>query len=284
MHVAPHHHFSFSHFAFKSELCAEAEVEFILIPVAIVKTDRSDRGLETQAYAARPLEAIIIFIPRDLSIIDAPSAAAIGEEDALHFLGDRETIFQCRRVHFLALELVIFIAAKGIRAAEIEEISVGNVTVNVAALQTERKDVTIAEAFVEAAFCRELVEIIVTAKAMSAPLGREGNAAALAGIEVVIAVIEDVREGEAVRGTEIIIDSATPSFFHFILATITFLIIILKAVSCCAAPFKTVMVIVFFLSTFEGEVVRTIFAILTSYRILRRYRRSNHSHRIHRCG
>ena len=73
-----------------------------------------------------------------------------------------------------------------------------------------------------------------------------------------------MREGEAVRGTEIIIDSATPSFFHFILATITFLLIILKAVSCCAAPFETVMVIVFFLRTFEGEVVRAIFSILTS--------------------
>lgn len=160
-----------SHFAFKSELCAEAEVEFILITVAIVKTDRSDRGLETQAYAARPLEAIIIFIPRDLSVIDAPGAAAIGEEDALHFLGDRETIFQCRRVHFLALELVILITAKRIRTTEIKEVAVGNVTVDVAALQTERKDVTIAKALVEAAFCRELVEIIVTAKAMSAPTG-----------------------------------------------------------------------------------------------------------------
>lgn len=94
------HRTTISHFAFKSELCAEAEVEFILITVAIVKTDRSDRGLETQAYAARPLEAIIIFIPRDLSVIDAPGAAAIGKEDALYFLGDRETVFQCRRVHF----------------------------------------------------------------------------------------------------------------------------------------------------------------------------------------
>ena len=75
-----------SHFAFQSELCAEAEVEFILITMAIVKTDRSNRGLETQAYAARPLEAIIIFIPRDLSVIDAPGAAAIGEEDALYLL------------------------------------------------------------------------------------------------------------------------------------------------------------------------------------------------------
>lgn len=210
MYVAPHHHF---HFAFKSELCAEAEVEFILITVAIVKTDRSDRSLETQSYAARPLEAIIIFIPRDLSVIDAPGAATIGEEDALYLLGNRETIFQCRSVHFLALELVILIAAKRIRAAEVKEVAVGNVTVDVAALQTERKDVTIAKALVEAAFCRELVEIIVTAKAMPAPLGREGDAAALAGIEVIVAVIEDVREGEAVRGTEIIIDSATPSFF-----------------------------------------------------------------------
>lgn len=213
MYVAPHHHFSFSHFAFKSELCAEAEVEFILITVAIVKTDRSDRGLETQAYAARPLEAIIIFIPRDLSVIDTPGAAAIGEEDALYFLGDRETVFQCRRVHFLALELVILIAAKRIRAAEVKEVAVGDIAVDVAALQTERKDVTIAKPLVEAAFCRELVEIIVAAKAMSAPLGREGDAAALAGIEVVVAVIEDMREGEAVRGTKIIIDSATPSFF-----------------------------------------------------------------------
>lgn len=188
-------------------------MEFILITVAIVKTDRSDRGLETQTYAARPLEAIIIFIPRDLSVIDAPGAAAIGEEDALDFLGDRETIFQCRRVHFLALELVILIAAKRIRTTEVKEISVGDIAVDVAALQTECKDVTIAETFVEAAFCRELVEVIVTAKSVSAPLGGEGNAAALAGIEVVITVIENVREGEAVRGTEIIIDSATPSFF-----------------------------------------------------------------------
>ena len=131
-----------SHFAFKSELCAEAEVEFILITVAIVKTDRSDRGLETQTYAARPLEAIIIFIPRDLSVIDAPGAAAIGEEDTLDFLGDRETIFQCRRIHFLALELVILIAAKRIRTTEVKEVAVGNITVDVAALQTERKDVT----------------------------------------------------------------------------------------------------------------------------------------------
>ena len=71
---------------------------------------------------------------------------------------------------------------------------------------------------------------------MPAPLGGEGDAAAFAGIEVVVTIIEDMREGEAVRGTEIIIDSTTPSFFHFILAIITFLLIILKAVSCFAAP------------------------------------------------
>ncbi len=235
-----------SHFAFKSELCAKAEVEFILIAVTIVKTNRSDRGLETQAYAARPLEAIIIFIPRDLSVIDAPGAAAIGEEDALYFLGDRETVFQCRRVHFLALELVIFIATKGIRAAEIEEISVGDITVDVAALQTECKDVTIAEAFVEAAFCREFVEVIVTAKAMPAPLGGEGNAAAFAGIEVVVTIIEDMREGEAVRGTEIIHNSFIPC--------IAIVFLIMSLVGCYAPPIKTVMVIVFFIRSLKREV------------------------------
>lgn len=202
-----------SQFFVGSELCAKAEVEFILVAVTIVKTDRSDRCLETQTYAARPLEAIIIFIPRDLSVIDAPGAAAIGEEDALDFLRDWETVFQRRSIHFLALELVILIATECIRTAEIKEVTVGDVTIDVAALQTECKDVTIAKALVEAAFCRKLVEVIVTAEAMSAPLGGEGDAAALAGIEVIVAVIENVREGEAVRGTEIIIDSATPSFF-----------------------------------------------------------------------
>lgn len=230
-------------------------MEFILVAVAIVKTDRSDRCLETQTYAARPLEAIIIFIPRDLSVIDAPGTAAIGEEDALDFLGDRETIFQCRSIHFLALELVILIATERIRTAEIKEVAVGDITVDVAALQTECKDVTIAEALVEAAFCRKLVEVIVTAEAMSAPLGGEGDTAALAGIEVIVAVIEDVREGEAVRGTEVLHDGFVP------VIAIVFLMFL---VDFCAPPIKTVMVIVFFLRTFKGEVVRAIFTILTS--------------------
>ena len=101
-------------------------MELILVPVAVVKADRSDRRLETEAYTDGPVQGIIIFVPGNLAVINAPGAACIGEEDTLYLLRNGETVFQCAGIHLLALELVIFIAAQRIGAAQIEEAAVGN--------------------------------------------------------------------------------------------------------------------------------------------------------------
>ena len=109
----------------------------------------------------------------------------------------------------------------------------------------------IAESFVEAAFCGELIEIIVPAEAMTAPLSREGQTTALAGIEVVIAVIKYMGECEAIGGTKVIHDSLIPFITHIFLC--------MAFGSGCPTPIETVVVIIGFLCAFEVEVVGAIF-------------------------
>lgn len=110
-------------------------------------------------------------------------------------------------VHFLTFELVVFIAAKRIGTAQAEEVAVGNVAVDIACHQAESQDMAAAQVLVETAFRGELVEVIVPAQSMAAPLSCEGKSVALAGVEVVVAVIEYMGEGEAVGSTEVIPNS-----------------------------------------------------------------------------
>lgn len=86
-----------------SELRAEAEMELIFVAVAVIQADRSDRRLKPETDADRPVQRVIILIPRNLAFINAPGITHISKEDAFHFLRDRHTIFQRRRIHLSPL-------------------------------------------------------------------------------------------------------------------------------------------------------------------------------------
>ena len=120
-------------------------MELILVPMAVVKTDWSDWRLETKAYAHCPVERIIIFVPGNLALVQTPGTAHIGEEYALYLLRNGEAVFQSAGVHFLAFELVVFIAAERIGTAQAEEVAVGNVAVDIACHQAESQDMAAAQ-------------------------------------------------------------------------------------------------------------------------------------------
>ena len=94
---------------------------------------------------------------------------------------------------------------------------------------------------------------------MTAPLSREGQTTALAGIEVVIAVIKYMGECEAIGGTKVIHDSFFPRIFHIGIALIPILVIVAKFILGSAAPIEAIVVIIRFLCAFEVEVVGAIF-------------------------
>ena len=105
--------------------------------MTIIQSDRSDRSLEPDTDTDRPVKRVVICVPRYLSFINSPGASCISEQDALNLFSDRETIFKGSCIHFLALELIIFITAQCIRSAQIKQVSVRYVAVNITAHQTE---------------------------------------------------------------------------------------------------------------------------------------------------
>ena len=107
---------------------------------------------------------------------------------------------------------------------------------------------SITESFVKTPLRGELVEVIISAKSVSAPLCRKGQTSALAGIEVIITIIIYMGKCQAVRPAEIIKDSFSPFCFcsGSLFARTT-------------SPLESVFIIIGFLYGFKVQIIGAVF-------------------------